>query len=232
MPPAVGTAIAGVAAGIAGIHGANKQAQATKESTAASVASNQAAIDEQKREDAITQANFDKTQAAQQAQWDAQQNIRAPYRQAGQAALSSLGDILGVSFGSGGGGGNAPAPSAQPSGLKGSAADLKALIDSGIDPASAAAKFNQQFGRTSGNEAVYYDPSQHGGVATVGLPDAYLSQEGNGWSITPRSGGSGTGTVRRSPTTIAPPAVAPTANVNALAPNYAPVVPFSQMMGR
>lgn len=86
--------------------------------------------------------------------------------------------------------GSAPsgAVSAATTGVKGTAADLKAMIDSGMDPQQAAQKFNQQFGRTTGNEAQFYGADVHG-TPTIGLPDAYLSLEPNGWSITQRGGG-------------------------------------------
>lgn len=79
------------------------------------------------------------------------------------------------------------APTA-PGGGQGGAAALKALLDQGVDPQSAVTQFNQKYGRTTGNEAVYYDPSQHGGVATIGLPDAYLAKPGGSWDITQRGG--------------------------------------------
>lgn len=65
------------------------------------------------------------------------------------------------------------------------AAYLQRLIRSGMSPQQAAQTFNQTLGRTTGNEAVYYDPSKHGGHATIGLPEGYLSDE-NGWGFTPR----------------------------------------------
>lgn len=55
----------------------------------------------------------------------------------------------------------------------------------GMKPQDAVAKFNRDFGRTSGNEAVYYPASVHG-KETIGLPDDYLSLESNGWGITKR----------------------------------------------
>lgn len=56
----------------------------------------------------------------------------------------------------------------------------------GKSPQDAIAQFNRQFGRSTGNEAVYYDPSVHG-RATIGLPEAYLSQESDGWRLTQRT---------------------------------------------
>src|SRR5579885_950162 len=72
------------------------------------------------------------------------------------------------------------------------AAALQKLLSSGIDPQTAAKTFNQQFGRTTGNEAVYYPQNN-----TIGLPEGYLSTGQNGWQFTPRgaSGGSSAGTL-------------------------------------
>lgn len=53
------------------------------------------------------------------------------------------------------------------------------LIQSGMSPQDAAARYNSEFGTT---EAAYYDPSAHNGHATIGLPGSYLSDEDN-WSI-------------------------------------------------
>ena len=66
------------------------------------------------------------------------------------------------------------------------AAYLKSLIDGGLSPQAAIAQFNQETGRTTGNEAVYYGPEVHG-RATIGLPEAYLSNEPGGWAVTQRS---------------------------------------------
>lgn len=91
---------------------------------------------------------------------------------------------------------------------QGNAAALKALIDGGMDPQAAVSTFNQRYGRSTGNQAVYYDPSQHGGKATIGLPDAYLSLEPTGWGITPRSGGTAkAGTIAGASPYMAPPAI-------------------------
>lgn len=62
---------------------------------------------------------------------------------------------------------------------------LQKLLAGGMSPQEAVALFNQQTGRTTGNEAKYYGPEVHG-VPTIGLPGEYLSQEGNGWQVTQR----------------------------------------------
>lgn len=223
--PAFWGAVSAGAAGAAGIYGAKKQGQASKEATAASTASNAAAIDEQKRQDAITQANFEKTLAAQQAQWDAQQNIRAPYRQAGSAALTSLGDMLGENF-SGGGGSTGGAPSAGPTGaLPSRPADLTSALkvandtaygfEKHTDPAYWDALWKKDpeyaFRRLLGEGAGPSDAAVKGPYAGAG------------------AGSSASGT-RRAAVPLAPSIVVPAGN--ALAPNYAPVIPFSQMIGR
>lgn len=88
------------------------------------------------------------------------------------------------------------APAAQP-GMTAAptAAYLQSLLGSSQyanNPQAAIAYFNQSTGRTSGNEAVYYDPSVHG-TATIGLPDSYLSLNGNQWGITQRTPESSSG---------------------------------------
>lgn len=87
-------------------------------------------------------------------------------------------------------GGSSSSSSGAGGGSSTDAANLKALIDGGLDPRAAVAQFNKQYNRSTGNEAVYYDPAQHGGVATIGLPDAYLAKPGASWDITVRGGGS------------------------------------------
>lgn len=82
----------------AGIYGANKSSQANEAANATTAASSAAAIEEQKRQDAQQKAQFDQQQTAAKAQWDAEQQIRAPYRAAGQQALLRLGDLIGTHF--------------------------------------------------------------------------------------------------------------------------------------
>lgn len=61
---------------------------------------------------------------------------------------------------------------------------LRSLLASGISPQAAAAQFNQRFGRTTGNEAVYYANNN-----TVGIPEGYFSTGANGWQFAPRRAG-------------------------------------------
>lgn len=101
MSVAASTAVAiGMAAGTAGagIYGAHKAGESADQANATTAASSAAAIEEQKRQDAQQKAQFDQQQAASKAQWDAEQQIRAPYRAAGQQALMRLGDLIGTHF--------------------------------------------------------------------------------------------------------------------------------------
>lgn len=83
---------------------------------------------------------------------------------------------------------DAPAAPAPGMAAAPTAAYLQSLIKGGMDPHTAIAQFNKETGRTHGNEAEYYDPSVHG-VATIGLPEAYLAADGgNGdWTVTQRT---------------------------------------------
>lgn len=145
----------------------------------------------------------------------AETNRHANYDQyvASRAKLNSVADLLGMPheqipgyvplpsspFAGGAAGARPVGSGATPPAAAargGSAEDLRALIAGGMDPQQAVAQFNQRYGRTTGNEARYYDPSQHGGVATIGLPEAYLSLEPNGWQITPRGNSAPSGPYR------------------------------------
>jgi hypothetical protein len=103
-----------------------------------------------------------------------------------------------------------------------------------MDPQAAASAFNQKYGRSTGNEAKYYAPSADtSGKAVIGLPDSYLSQESNGWSVTQRGGGgSGRGAaatagpvkLNYTPTVMAARGVSPIAAIGTLqAPQYRPL---------
>jgi hypothetical protein len=216
MPPLVAAAAVTAGGALVGgglaAHGANTSAKLQTD------AANRAA-ELQKQSNDATLAFQEKQAAEDKARYDAAQ--RANYAQYTNRvkAAQGLGDSIGFHLPD-----PAPYESSQPtsasgstgSSASGSAAALKSLLDSGMDPQKAAAQFNQQYGRTTGNEAVYYDPSQHGGVATIGLPDAYLSLEKGGWSLTPRQGGSGAG-------------VAPTRSISGqMAPTLAVPIPTMQ----
>jgi hypothetical protein len=85
----------------------------------------------------------------------------------------------------------APMPAPAPSGGSRSPGYITQLIQSGMSPQDAVARYNQEFGTT---EAQYYDPSQHGGHATIGLPSSYLTDEDNWANATqrmPEGGGGG-----------------------------------------
>lgn len=80
-----------------------------------------------------------------------------------------------------GGGGMTPAPTSQ---------YLQSLIQSGMSPQDAVAAFNQRTGRTTGNEAVYYNDSRG---QTIGLPEGYLTAADNWGSLTAHGNESGGG---------------------------------------
>ncbi len=58
------------------------------------------------------------------------------------------------------------------------------LINHGYDPGSASSTFNQKNGRTTGNEAVYYNDSRG---QTIGLPSGYAALTPGGWTWTNRT---------------------------------------------
>lgn len=64
---------------------------------------------------------------------------------------------------------------------------MLAQLKMGKNPAQVAADANKQFGRTTGNEAVYYPDNN-----TIGLPDSYLAGPTNRpdspteWGVTQR----------------------------------------------
>lgn len=211
----VGSKINAGASDRAGQRTADATAQATK------LAQDQET--ERKRE-------FDEQQFEAKRQWDTEQANKAPYRQVSSDALLRVRDLLGLPAGSA----SSPAtgmPSANGAvaSKAGSAADLKALIDSGMDAQQAAAAFNQKYGRTTGNEAKYYAPSADtSGKAVIGLPDSYISQEPQGWSITQRGGG---GAPRTAMAAAMPASLANRATTGpATQPGYTPIIPFSQLM--
>lgn len=68
---------------------------------------------------------------------------------------------------------------------------LQTLLNQGLSPQDAVARFNRETGRTTGNEAVYYANNN-----TIGLPEAYLAGGDGGWQIVqrqPEHGSSGGG---------------------------------------
>lgn len=68
---------------------------------------------------------------------------------------------------------------------------ILSLLQGGMDPQEAVSQFNQKNGRSTGNEAVYYNDSR--GI-TIGLPGGYAALTPNGWTWTnrvPETGGGG-----------------------------------------
>lgn len=80
----------------------------------------------------------------------------------------------------------APAPTTPPaaSGYTGGPdATILGLLQSGMDPQTAIAIFNQANGRVTGNEAKYYNDNR--GI-TIGLPTGYAALTPQGWTWTVR----------------------------------------------
>lgn len=208
---AIASAIAAGAAGTASVVGAHMSSNAGKEAASsqgdaavkaaqiqADSANSQAAIQAKTAADAL---NYSRGQSQLSLdQYNQQQTRLQPYRNLGSFALGqplqgapaplTLPNLPGTQ--------TTPTSGLMPSGSQsgasagqGDASALKALLDGGMAPQQAVVEFNKKYGRTTGNEAVYYDPSAHGGVATIGLPDAYLAKPGGSWDITQRAGGGG-----------------------------------------
>lgn len=118
MPVAAGV---GIATAIAGIYGAHKSSESTDKASTIKAKSDADALALARQQEATRKQEYDDNLKLQQQQWDAQQNIRAPYRAAGANALHKLGDILGVDFGSGYTGPTPSTPSTfgQPTGTAG-----------------------------------------------------------------------------------------------------------------
>ncbi len=95
---ALGTAAAATATGI---YGATKQADSAAAANTTTATANAAALKQAEAQQQMQYEEFNQQQALAKAQYDAQQQLRAPYRAAGANALSSLGGILGVNFGAG-----------------------------------------------------------------------------------------------------------------------------------
>lgn len=233
--PAFWGALAAGTAGAAGIYGANKSSETAQQGQKQQADANADAIAEQQRQDAIQKQEFDQQQAAAKAQWDAEQNIRAPYRAAGSAALGSLGDILGVNFRGGGGApsgsGTAPTPSQGGSGP----------TPQGIDWTASAPALTQsltnyfQKAGVPASEVPYWvqqAPSLVARGQQLNDPN-YANKRLAAADIFGGGPSSGSGTTPISsimPKTLAPPLSTPMA-ANALAPSYAQVVPISSLMG-
>lgn len=230
---ATGTAalIAGLAAAGAttatSLYSANKQSGAAQDAAKlqTDAANKSAELQSKSAADALA---FQKQQAAQDLQ-TTNATQQANYNQwaARESRLSNFQQALGMAprnipaYQPLPNGQSAPTSGPMPSGQApsggGNATALKALLDQGMDPQQAVAQFNKQFGRSTGNEAVYYDPSQHGGVATIGLPDAYLAKPGNSWDITVRGA-------------AATPSAAPKNSMAAALSSPSQASPYSAMM--
>ncbi len=152
--------------------------------------------------------------AAQQAnfgQWGYRQNSIRPLQASGLQANNTLSQLLGLpaqntqlpdlpsapNFSSGG----PSTPTSNPN--SGASGYLKSLLDNGMDPQKASDQTNAKF---PGAAALYYPPSDKtSGKAVIGLPGSYLSQEDNGWNITPRGNEGGSAAATNRPVSIRPP---------------------------
>ncbi len=100
MPAVIPIAVAAGTA-IAGAYSAHKQSESTDNAAAIKAKSDAAALALATQQENTRKQEYDQQQALLKSQWDAQQQIRAPYRAAGANALSTIGNMLGVDFGSG-----------------------------------------------------------------------------------------------------------------------------------
>lgn len=235
MPAAIAIPlIAAAASGTAAVVSSKINANAAENASRTQSASTDKATALATSDEAERRREFDQQQAEAKRQWDTEQANKAPYRQVSSDALLRVRDLLGLPAGAPVtmGAGSTANASGQSTGARGgSAADLKALIDGGMNPQQAAQAFNQKFGRSTGNEAVYYAPSaQTSGKAVLGLPDAYISQEPQGWAITQRGGGAPAARPQTAMSAAMPKSLVPSAMGPATQPNYTPVIPFSQLM--
>lgn len=98
MPVAAGV---GIATAVAGVYGAFTQSNSTDNAAALKAKADAAANALAQQQEATRKQEYDAQQLLLKQQWDATQQIRAPYRAAGANALSKLGGILGVDFGAG-----------------------------------------------------------------------------------------------------------------------------------
>lgn len=229
--PAFWGAVAAGTAGAATVYGANKSSEATQQASQVQSQSNAAAIAEQQRQDDLQKQEFDQQQAAAKAQWDAEQNIRAPYRAAGASALGSLGDILGVNFGGGASGGSG-APSAAPMSAAGpmpqgidwtAPADQLGASLSGYFQKAGVPTTEVPFWVSKASELVARGKELNNpNYANERLAAADIFGGGSASRSTPISA--------VMPKVLAPALTTPVPT-NALAPSYGQVVPISAMMG-
>lgn len=63
---------------------------------------------------------------------------------------------------------------------------MQGLLNDGVPPREVAQRTNQQFGLTTGNEAVYYEENN-----TLSIPLGYFAYGEEGWKFSERNGGRG-----------------------------------------
>ena len=247
---AVGTAVAGGLAAGASIYGAHEQSNTAQNAATLSAQANAAALKEAEAQNTQQYNVFNSQQAMLEAQFNAEQNVKAPYRAAGANALSALGGILGVNFGAGytPSSATATAPTAVPTGTTGTPAAPTSITASGnpTDPSAILAALQQNYA------SLKIAPGAPGsGPADINYYATKIAQTGGltpqnvaywfgptGRIATDASKSGGGNTTASLPTTAlpsniaAPSVLAPTMApvTNAFAPPPA-IVPISAVMG-
>jgi hypothetical protein len=87
MPPAIGMAIAGIASAGAGIYGAKKQSSAAKRADQIAQQSNADQLAYLREQSVEDRRRYDEQQGQSAAQYNAHEQMRAPYRAASAAIL-------------------------------------------------------------------------------------------------------------------------------------------------
>lgn len=201
---ALGLIGAAGASGGAAIYSANRQSGAAEDAarlqTGAANRSadlqsqaNAAALAEQQRQANIAQANAEATQRANYEQWKAKEQRLSAIGQMLGLAPRNIPDYVPTNAGAGQGG--TGTQGGQTSSGSGGPDALRALLTSGLSPQEAAARFNREHGRTTGNEAVYYPQSN-----AVSIPEGKFYGGSGGWQWSPDNSGGGGGATTRANT--------------------------------
>lgn len=96
MPPAVGMAIAGIAAGLGTIHGANKQSTANRRAQDIQRTADTQAMLFAKEQEATRRREYEQDRADALAQWNALEARKQPYRDISQQAVMRLAALSGM----------------------------------------------------------------------------------------------------------------------------------------
>jgi hypothetical protein len=156
----------------AATEGARLQSDATSHGIDAQSRANQDALDFQKEQ--LTRAE-QRQQEAERANYQQYYTRALGARTLGQSIGFDLPEPLapGSKIPAGTSGGR------RTSQYAGQDATLGELLKSGVDPAQAIAQFNQQYGRTTGNEATFAHDN------TIAVPSGYYATGANGWQFAP-----------------------------------------------